>query len=1077
MPIDGNLRREVIKHFVALGDDPSARRARLTACLYDYKVTLDQLDYSGDDYTFKSRVFDTLLATQGERVLCDFLRCHAAEFSGADKQKLMADLIAQIQGDAPPAANYPTHEAATNTAIAKLQEQLDALDRLLHLLDGELARKEIKTGEYYLRRDSLMAQRQRLTDELRQLSAQRGQPNPPPIIATDSAPHQTPQQTAGSIRQAVREDGTAVVTLDNLKEVAEAKPLDLTAYYTARIAEWSQPRYALDKRFVYLTLLIDKGEDEQQRFQPQERTFSDLRELLASRQEEQAFVVLGAPGSGKSTLLRRFQLDVSREALRDNGDRVSFFIQLNLYRGEDDPRAWLNAQWSERYPDLPPLDHFLKAGKATLLLDALNEMPHRSREEYNEKVMLWREFTQQAVRQGNTLIYSCRSLDYSAVVSSTELRVPQIDVQPMNADQVRGFLTAYLPERADSIWGELHGTPQFALFQTPFFLKLLLDQIEAYSTIPKGRAELFARFVRGALEREILGGNPLFMPNGLLTTHDHLIIQRKARSSGQDLPNDGLLIDKLSQLAFNMQATRKRPDGDKEERKDGGTVLVKVKEARELLASERAEDILQAGIALAVLDKDADLNVKFFHQLLQEFFAARQLAEHPNPELVRSAWRADAVKPSLADELAKLPSNDPLPTLPTTGWEETTVLAATMSADPDGFVRGLIEPNLVLAARCAASADVRVSEGLKAELRQLLIARSQDFSVADLRARIAAGLALGNLGDPRFERRTGPHGDYLMPPLVTIAGGEYPMGLDDSQYDDEKPAHTVTLEAFQMGAFPVTNAEYGLFMAAGGYEDERWWETDAAKAWRVGEGSSEGSKQQWRDNRKTLQSWTEAYIQDLVNQNRVTPKQAEDWIIIRGWTDERFEQQLEEWYPSGVVHRQPEYWEDSNFNNPNQPVVGVTWFETRAYCAWLTAQTGLRVDLPTEAQFEAAARGTGGLLYPYGNTSEVSRGNTFESHIRRTTPIAIFDNATALGAYDLSGNAYTWTLSLYDQEQFPYPYRAEDGRENISSVNRRVLRGGSWNDDRNDARAVDRYGYGPGSRVNDSGFRVCVPIT
>ncbi len=185
-----------------------------------------------------------------------------------------------------------------------------------------------------------------------------------------------------------------------------------------------------------------------------------------------------------------------------------------------------------------------------------------------------------------------------------------------------------------------------------------------------------------------------------------------------------------------------------------------------------------------------------------------------------------------------------------------------------------------------------------------LIARMQD-SDADLRARIAAGEALGMLGDPRWERKTGQHGDYLLPPLVSIADGEYPIGDDESNNDFEKPAHTVELEPFQIGAFPVTNAEYALFMAAGGYEQEQWWATDEARAWLRGEGSTEGQKQSWREFRQRILGWSEESIRNATN---FTSQQKTDYFTLRRWSDERFEEWLDESFPSGKIYRQPEYW-------------------------------------------------------------------------------------------------------------------------------------------------------------------------
>jgi hypothetical protein len=194
-----------------------------------------------------------------------------------------------------------------------------------------------------------------------------------------------------------------------------------------------------------------------------------------------------------------------------------------------------------------------------------------------------------------------------------------------------------------------------------------------------------------------------------------------------------------------------------------------------------------------------------------------------------------------------------------TGWEETMLLAAEMTSDADGFVTALMPHNLALAGRCAAQPDVTISPALQEQLRHALVQRTQNRA-ADLRARIAAGLALGELGDPRFERRQGPYGAYLLPPLVEIPGGTYIIGSDEGLYADEAPVHPVTLVPFALGQFPVTNAEWDLFMQAGqpgqpgGYDNERWWDTAEAQAWRRGEGTAEGMKQEWREYRQYL-SW------------------------------------------------------------------------------------------------------------------------------------------------------------------------------------------------------------------------------
>jgi len=825
----------------------------------------------------------------------------------------------------------------------------------------------------------------------------------------------------------------------------------------------------LDKRFVQLTLLMDQGEDAPgPRWQRGSETFHDLGEVLA-KVPEPAVVVLGPPGSGKSTLLRHYELDCAHAALAGQAgdDRsqtpLTFFVSLYDYKPASAdaplplPQDWLAAQWAARYPALPGLDVLLRERRLTLLLDALNEIPYAGA----EPVRLWKDFLRQLARDyaGNRVVFSCRHLDYSVTLSSKELPVPQVRIEPLSDAQVQEFITLYCPEHGATLWQNLKDTAQLALLRSPYYLKLLVAQTTA-GEIPAGRAALFTGFVRHALQREVAGDNPLLQADALLHERDVQRLVQVHTWPPFELPERGILIRKLSELAFQMQTQRTV--------NEAAQVRVTYDAALAILTNPRAEDILKGGEALGVLEEDRGRDeVLYVHQLLQEYFAARQLARALQAELVQQEWRADRVVPSLQATLHDLADADPLPPLPSTGWEETTVLAAAMASDPDRFVIDLMPQNLALAGRCAAQPEVRISETLKDKVRWALVERTQDTG-ADLRARIAAGLALGELGDPRFAPRHGPYSAYLLPPLIDIPGGTYRIGSDEGLEEDEAPVHDVELQSFAIAQFPVTNAEWALFMQTGGYEDERWWETEEARAWRRGEGTAEGAKQQWRDYRQYCQNNFDS-IRQWHQQGRITSKQIDDWEAIARMNDDEFEALLAEWYPPGC-QTQPAYWHDDACNNPAQPVVGVCWFEAWAYCAWLSAQTGQTFRLPTEAEWEAAARGVQRRHYAFGDDFDTNLCNTFETHVRHITPIGVFPGGgTPEGLVNMTGNTWDWTSSLYT----PYPYDAADGREAPSPPGaRRVGRGGSWNDAQVHARASYRSYLAPDVRNSNLGLRV-----
>jgi formylglycine-generating enzyme required for sulfatase activity len=304
-------------------------------------------------------------------------------------------------------------------------------------------------------------------------------------------------------------------------------------------------------------------------------------------------------------------------------------------------------------------------------------------------------------------------------------------------------------------------------------------------------------------------------------------------------------------------------------------------------------------------------------------------------------------------------------------------------------------------------------------------------------ARAAVGRVLAALGDSR--RGVGLRDGLPDIRWVRIPGtravrdsGRFPgfTGLrlgngakPDAEADNNEnwPADAAPLDIadFELAAYPVTVAQFEPFVEQGGYREDRYWSEDGRR---------------WRDEK-----------------NR----------------------------------SEPELWNDPVWTLPNQPVIGVSWYEAEAYCRWLAEQLQLppgTFRLPTEAEWEWAARGPEGRRYPWGDGWEAWRCNSSESGLGRTSAVGCFPGGAAdwwqavTGCagqvHDLAGNVLEWTASSKDYSKSNQSVMNADSDGGL-----RELRGGSWIFEPEVLGSDARVWLAPRSRYNNVGFRLARTLT
>lgn len=249
--------------------------------------------------------------------------------------------------------------------------------------------------------------------------------------------------------------------------------------------------------------------------------------------------------------------------------------------------------------------------------------------------------------------------------------------------------------------------------------------------------------------------------------------------------------------------------------------------------------------------------------------------------------------------------------------------------------------------------------------------------------------------------------------MLYVPEGEFLMGATDADRyanPNEKPQRRVYLDAYWIDKTEVTNAMFAQFVETTDYR------TDAE---RIGNGT-------------------------ILNFNQA----GSPWV-------ER---------APGVSWRNPRYSSDSISGLDNHPVVQVSWNDALAYCQW----AGRR--LPTEAEWEKAARGVDGRHYPWGNEPPGIDLLNYNRIIGRLTEAGSYPmGASPFGALDMLGNAYEWVFDYYDPRY--YDNSPSTNPQGPASGGLRVIRGGSWNYGLEWTRLTSRSKLEATYRVENLGFR------
>jgi formylglycine-generating enzyme required for sulfatase activity len=845
------------------------------------------------------------------------------------------------------------------------------------------------------------------------------------------------------------------------------------AEYLLRMKSVEVPNSALDSIWV------------PPRFKQRDEKGDDISLDTLLGDPSRCLLVLADPGCGKSTLARFLTCFFINRYCRNEKDSFGLLVPLSTLRTSgmtyQEAVVYCAAKYVGLDEDLQVLkDLEVNIGEACIIFDGLDELPI-SRRTMTEKepVPLRREAVilistlrhlQPSQAEGNMplkSIVTSRSKDYFEDRESNLGTVPHYFISRFSPGQMNTAVRKWhdaakaraiehlkddakilesLDERQRGIQSALRDHFDLAtVCLTPLMLSVLQAVYSAPQDLPSSVSQLCWRAVSWFLvEKHIVTSQDEFVADNapwLLRTIIEIGWYVHTRMvSGQGTSFNDTDLRRIAKSACPHESLSK---ADYQTQEDAITSVVSfIRRGHGILVNVSPDEF------------------QFVHNVFREVMAGRALGNLPVPE--RRDYALNELWHGPIRYWAGLRAGE------ADGLHEISAFVGELSSDvKTGDALAVLARAEMLVEVYSIVPRNQFTQDLKDRMSEVcdelcLLLKREDLRLAH---RIRVGDLLAILGDPKLE--TG-----VLDRVHWIDAGNYRIGRDQGhrtriakyQTCPASPPIVGDLGRFGIGSYLVTNMEFRRFIDAEGYNNSKYWPGETGWKWASGDTNTVQSLI------KMARAVASMHLSSELAAQRLVPDEI----------PERCVQMIE--------RRLPLYWLDPAYNRPNQPVVGINWWEAVAYCLWLdevlrdkgALDGDGHIRLPIEAEWETGARLCGnGNIYPWINGEpadcahvRVAFDRSNDPPVFRSCAVGLFQSvSTSLPIFDLVGNVWEWTASkagLYAKHSFEQMLDSEGLEDRIS-------RGSSWLSSEEESTQITFRSFDPPyNAYEDLGFRIAI---